>query len=1201
MDFIELKSMSNQKKFYDSYVSTSQSHQIEISTSNSLSNQIEIEKDIDVIDNNIQTNINSSYIEKHIYKLYITFETEEDAAKQIENLIFQINTSQLINLNKENDINTSSASDLTSSILSLSDETISMLILLISKKLLLLNYKILLLLENILLFQRNCHKNMTKQAFFKLLILFDSLNKETNNQKEFNCLLLRMTIFVDEFIKFYSNDKQFLDDLKANPGYIHIYNRDITRNNLRNTVNIKIYEFEKKNHVFLSDDDENQVKSNRNQNENEKDKERSMTSTDNDKSSVSTRSYTSNLFSMLSSRSNNKAQIKKQPDYESFINDLYNHIKDSLTSSIDHYDIGFEPILNYINKSIKFLSVLLKNEKNEETSTETSSSLLKIEDFTYKLFCYFIFSFIPNTYYTISKPDSTKQEDKFGLYNPVLFYSNFENSTKSGLAFIENLNFRLKTQVKPSFLQIELLVKGVQPLFEKTLQKEFAYEKLSVNFKFGLFVYMKRVFLLVSDINTRDYLFNYNDLFLDDNSSSSSSIINPNLHEEESLFSCFYSSSSSNQLNIHLQWLIFKKILSIFRKNNFFSNLILIISDFLLNKLDSDEKEIMNFFLFLLSFFETTIKSEIEKRQFDLTEFLSKERKGVYVRNPVNLLYESIQLNRITDINDGFINSFFVSAAQNRDFIIYLPENSILQMTSTILHYDGLIHIYKYIPYTYTHSSNVSNQTQTPTQTGTKSKLDTVFNLKDEDKFIVIQKDQKIESDFTPFELNLFSYKRNEIYKITFENYFSWLNGKEYKLKLMSFQLETCLSKKENHNFHLKYKIENLKGHVFNKITEFVFGKYENFLGKDIDKYFKKSICVNLIPSYESIVIENILKISNSNKTDEKQKKTKKENEISSNESSLSKERLDYLKQIKQKNSISYTSNKRGNRIYKLDKIMSTDVILKSYIKNVFIRMNTKETELVEEDFITELRKFEDSTQQFLILSYFFLKQNKDFSLGDYFEKETFSNSNIVFLKFSLSESALLYLLFTLVTDNEKIPEYIIYIHFDKTIDNYAYSIYSNGDIINYDLTFDDENSKIGFFEVMKKIINAINFNDDKKLKKNSKSTKKLKGNAYEVDVDESLDEKLGKENESESNSDSDSNSDDEKMKKLNKWKIYCSYTGDSSQWSDMRKVLKSKVKELNEVYINLGKSSNSKRIKINFMDMEFIENMTSIMHCFEM
>lgn len=57
MDFIELKSMTNQKKFYDSYVSTSQSHQ---------SHQIEIEKDIDVIDNNIQTNINSSYIEKHI-------------------------------------------------------------------------------------------------------------------------------------------------------------------------------------------------------------------------------------------------------------------------------------------------------------------------------------------------------------------------------------------------------------------------------------------------------------------------------------------------------------------------------------------------------------------------------------------------------------------------------------------------------------------------------------------------------------------------------------------------------------------------------------------------------------------------------------------------------------------------------------------------------------------------------------------------------------------------------------------------------------------------------------------------------------------------------------------------------------------------------------------------------------------------------
>jgi len=102
------------------------------------------------------------------------------------------------------------------------------------------------------------------------------------------------------------------------------------------------------------------------------------------------------------------------------------------------------------------------------------------------------------------------------------------------------------------------------------------------------------------------------------------------------------------------------------------------------------------------------------------------------------------------------MNTASITAGNKHDLIIYVPPKSILYFTCTISYYDALINIYRYDPF---------EEVQ--------------------DKFVLLSKETKelkLESDFTPFEFTVFSYKP-EIYKINLDNTFSWMNSKEVKYK----------------------------------------------------------------------------------------------------------------------------------------------------------------------------------------------------------------------------------------------------------------------------------------------------------------------------------------------------------------------------------------------------------------------------------
>lgn len=471
--------------------------------------------------------------------------------------------------------------------------------------------------------------------------------------------------------------------------------------------------------------------------------------------------------------------------------------------------------------------------------------------------------------------------------------------------------------------------------------------------------------------------------------------------------------------------------------------------------------------------------------------------------------------------------------------LIYVPSNSFFHISCTITYYDGLIHLYKYNQYSET-----------------------------SDRFYNLSKEQKIESDFTPFEINLYTYKP-EVYKIVFENYFvSWINGKDYKFKSITLQLSHNMSLVDNHRFDLKYKLDNFKDNILNKITEFVFNKFENFLGKELEKYSKKAMAFNLLNFYEYYLIEGLL---DSKKSKDKENLKK---QIIDEKDSLDEEAI-RSKKFKIDNFIN--SSTKGKRGFKIDKLASIDVIVRNYIKNIFIRVNTNATEINDTEFINEIKKFEDNNDQYIFLNYFYLKQNKDYSLGNLFEAATKNNSNIIFMKFPLAESGLIYYLYSLYVESEKIPERIIYFHFDKSVDKYSYSFYSNGDIISDNAIFDEK--EVSYKTIIKRVIDTVNFKES--------SIKKIQEEKKKVDSSEE--------------ESSDSEEEEEKVVRLKSWKIVCTMTGSENFEKEAKDHIKLSIKEINKDYVSEGKTTKLKRVKAVFKNIDFVEEMTSFMHCFEL
>lgn len=597
----------------------------------------------------------------------------------------------------------------------------------------------------------------------------------------------------------------------------------------------------------------------------------------------------------------------------------------------------------------------------------------------------------------------------------------------------------------------------------------------------------------------------------------------------------------------------------LFAKHKLIERLSSICLDMFNDKVDSESMEITNFFSYLIDKNKDEVTEYFETNQFNLTNFFNSEKKIALVRNPESLISEKLSVGKLSDITEGYINSTYITAGYTKELIFYLPKNSLFHFSGTISYYDALIHIYKYIP--------VKDPRNKPC----------------ESNFALVAKEQKIESDFTPFEINIYAYKP-EVYKIVFDNSFSWMNGKEFKYKTSILSLSQGIRASDNHKLDLRYKLECFRENVLHKITDFVFFKFESFLGKEMDKYGKKTLTLNYMHSRSFYTVQGILSLSNSSKPKEIPSKSLNvfENEKNSDaEIASEKEELDGIKLRNERYSKHINSYTRGRRELKIAKLASIDVILKGYIKNVIVRVNLNETELEDPDFIKEIQRFEDESEGYIFFSYYYLRQNKALSLGSLFEQETKYNSNIIFMTFPIAESCIKYYLYDLVVNNEKLPEKVIYFHFDKSIDKYNYAFYSDGDIISDDNVFGEEGSDTPFEKLIVKIIDTVNFNVVLKKQKKDKTKK-----------DDSDDE---------DEDDSDDDEDEEKTAKLKNWKIVCSFTGGNEFPTSGKAKVKEEVKKINAKYFEEGKTKKEKKIKTVFKSLDFIEEMTNFMHCFEL
>jgi hypothetical protein len=817
----------------------------------------------------------------------------------------------------------------------------------------------------------------------------------------------------------------------------------------------------------------------------------------------------------------------------------------------------------------------------------------------------------------ISKNETKQEQKPFGLYNPVLMIKNMEVATKTYtlLNFIDNNIFDLKPQFNLTFYNLDILLSRLSQIFNDENSKS------NVNLRFALFVIYKRIIL----IKEYSHLFTFNYSFAEiehlkstlegkkkteEEKNSINSISNEITREVEGL-NINSKEQNKEDKDFHDQF-IKAKLSDIINVHDVIRKISIISLDMFRNKVDSESNEISNFFPYIIEKYEEEVCTTFKEFNFDIADYVKTEKLNSLIKYMPSIFSEKLKINQLSALTEGLLNTIYITAGNKKDFIIYAPRNSVFYFTCTITYYDALVNIYKYDPY----------------KEGTT------------DKFVILSKEQKIESDFTPFEVTIFSYKP-EIYKINIDNTFSWLNGKEIKYKMSILQLSEQTKQVEAHKFALRYKLENFKEQVLNKITEYVFFKYETFLGKNLEDYAKKGIAYNYLNSYSYTWLQKFLNVIQKNKeplsrlyaiqsgvkyiyknkqeiktkdnekTEIKEEEKEVEGKTKTNEEDdivvpqnlqeigelqpdIRDIHINFIKNAYKKISSNLSSLGKGKKQFKLDKLASIDIIIRSYIKNVFVRVNLNEEELEDHTFKSEICKFEDVNDQFIFFNYFYLKQNKNFSLGNYFEDETINNSNIIFMKFPLVDSCLIYYLYICTIENSKLPEKAIYFHFDKSLDKFNYAVYSDGEILGDDICFGEgsevTNEPETFYSVIKRTIDAVNF---RKINVDPLKAKKKKKNKKNNDDSEESEES------EEDNSDEDDD-DDEKTDKLRSWKIISSFTGSNSFIEESTKTIKSKVGELNKEYFKEGKTKKEKKIKTVFKSVEFVCDMTNFMHCFE-
>ena len=829
------------------------------------------------------------------------------------------------------------------------------------------------------------------------------------------------------------------------------------------------------------------------------------------------------------------------------------------------------------------------------------------------------------------------------------------------LNFVDRHYYNLSPNFNLNFIQIEELLSFANNLFDNQ------YTKNNVNLKFAMFVIYKRIFLYKVYFCNLKFDFNYSDILKINTVNSIGLESFKNLNEylcsisitNNKNFVPMYLTSinikynksknidSNNSSSLSYDKLfILMNIEHIISKFKLIEKICLISIDMFHNKIDSESMEITNFFSYLisLSFFYNnyTLKQNILKifkdKDFDIESYIKDEQSYSIFKNRESLVAEQLNVNSLSNITEGFVSSFYITAGVKKEYTFYIPQNSLFHLSSTIDYYDGLINIYKYIPL----KDNRSNK------------------LNPEDTFYWILKEQKIESDFTPFEINIFTYKP-EIYKVVFDNSFSWMNGKEYKFKSCILQYNNYIDSSFKHKLDLKFKIDSFKENFLHKITEYVFFKFETFIGKEgIEKFGKKEFVFNylnnkIIHDINNILIESLNDnnknqhsinksisafeeidalvkdksksllnkvVNKEDKIDSNVEMNENKNKIESlnNDDINNNDQIDLLINRKMFSSKLVNSSIKGKKMFKVAKLASLDVILKNYIKNIFVRVNLTDKELEDNDFIKELQRFEDESDSYIILNYYYLRQNKSLSLGDEFEKETLINSNIIFFKYPLVESLLIYYLFeNYIEDEIKLDKSlrIIYFHFDNIIDKFNYAFYNEGDVIGDDKVFGDigvysdsdnellNNFVVQFDEIIVKIIDSIDFNtgiikmkqERNKLLSSVKSKNKNKiKESDNSDNDDSEDESL-----SDDENEEEEEETQNKSRLLNNWRIVCSFSGEKEFISKSKTLIKEKIKVINNKYYEEKKTTKLKKIKTVFKNLEFIENMTNFMHCFEL
>ena len=796
----------------------------------------------------------------------------------------------------------------------------------------------------------------------------------------------------------------------------------------------------------------------------------------------------------------------------------------------EHYELLLEPLMEFLDK--------LTLDKDLKYST------------IYEFLCYFVFPLLPNLSYSIAKNEQKQEQKAFGLYNPVLFIKNNEVQTKGYtlLNFIDSNLFDLNPQLNLSFHLLDHLLTKLEAIYSDDNSKS------NVNLRFSLFVIYKRVLLLKNYAHLLNFNYGYSELEHIRIKETKEKNDNREIERETPIENV---TKIQTEFNFHKNFIL-KKLEDLISTHEVVRKISIISLEMFRNKIDSESNEISNFFSFLVKFYKTKVQEIFNEFEFDLNDYFKQEEMSLLVKYLPSILSEPIGIKNLSNISEGFINNVYITAGNKKDLIIYAPRNSLFYFTSTITYYDGLINIYRYDPF------------------------------QENDKFVLVGKDakeQKIESDFTPFEITIFSYKP-EIYKINLDNTFSWVNGKEIKYKCHILSLSNDTKPLEQHKFSLRYKLDFFKEQVLNKITEYVFFKYETFLGKNTELYAKKVLNFNYLNSYSSNWLLNFIG---------KKEQSSKLFNIFDNYYTVNKEFPLSLSEISEENKsvfiekikAAYTrvssnnqSLSRGKKSIRLDKLASVDTIIRSYIKNVFVRVNMSQEELEDSTYKSEMCKFEDANDQFIFFNYYYLRQNKSNTLGDYFEAETVNNSNIIFMKFPLVDSCLIYYIHQLILENSKLPERVIYFHFDKTLTSYNYSVWNEGEIISNDFNFGCEEEKDDNFEdIIKRIIDIVNFREvvvDKK----SKNKKK--------DSDEEDDD--------------DEESGDEKSSKLKNWRIVCSLTGTETFIDETKTKLKSIITDLNSKYIEQKKAkTDTKKIKIMFKSVQFVCEMTNFMHCLEL